>query len=224
MSAWSIKMMKIYYPLVISIYLILSGTTTYASDFEDTWYGFQKFLAKKDQTTWFLQCGNKYDGGFSVFYNYKLIKKRSNISVYEDIDDRWQLIDATIGASTIVLNESEETVNVEVRHVSCSVTSSCWNSLEPLVPIFREFLPADKRLNNSNFDEYFEIRNKITVRDQINLDRNSINKRSGSSNEKITVYAKDKTLPDKRNQLWTTRNEFEIKPGITWHCRSLKPF
>ena len=53
--------------------------------------------------------------GLTLGYNYKLIKMRSNISVYEDVDDRWQLIDATIGASTIVLNESEREGTVNGR-------------------------------------------------------------------------------------------------------------
>ena len=189
MSAWLIKMMKIFHPLVIGIYLILSGATTYASDFEDTWYGFQKFLAKKDQTTWFLQCGYKYDGEFNAWHNYKLIKMRSNISIYKDVDDRWQLIDATIGASKIMLNKSEREGTVNESDVECIPSSSCPLLMDPLVNVFRDFLPENKSLSSFNFDEYFEIRNKITVRDSIRLDDGFMDIGHGRSKEQIIVLS-----------------------------------
>ena len=208
-------MMKIFHPLVIGIYLILSGATTYASDFEDTWYGFQKFLAKKDQTTWFFQCGFDDDGMFFVNFNYKIEKEGKNLSFYNiGPSNSWQLMEATIGATTIEFNEQEQAV--KYFHVDQN---------ERLFRTFSPYLDGEqKRLYSYTFEEHFEIRNKLTVKDKIDLSAGRLDLSHGSSKEPIRVYAKDNTVLSRRNKIWITDREYQISSGIRLKCRSLKPF
>jgi hypothetical protein len=210
------KMMKIFYPLVISIYLILSGATTYASDFEDTWYGFQKFLAKKDQTTWFFQCGfDNTDGVFVVTNNFKIGKEGKNLSFYNiGPSDSWQLMEATIGATTIEFNEQEQAV--KYFHV---------DQYERLFRTFSAYLDGDRKtMRSGTFEEHFEIRNKLTVKDKINLSTGALDIWHGSSKEPLRVYAKDNTVLSRRNKIWITNREYQISSGVRYTCRSLKPF
>ena len=150
---------------------------------------------------------------------FKLVKQQSNLSFFILKKDSWQLTEATIGASAIEwYTENPIYQSTIVKQESFLRTF--------LNKRFIGFDPERQGLFTlgETFREFFEIISKNKQKHRINLNRSKAALNVSKGSQKITVYAKENTMPDKRNKLWTTQNTYEFESGFYVECRSLKPF
>jgi len=207
--------------LLFILNVFLSGTVGHASDYEDIWYGYQKFLTNKNQSEWFFQCGNISKDKFYVNFNYKIVKRRSSLKFFKISDeDEWQSVAAKITATKIVFDQ-----NLPVR-----VRVSYLKQNEMLLLQAKTTVPHGEEtglfMSVNQFEKYNEIKNELITTSSIFLDLGKACITCGADTQKIKYLVKETARPSKRGKTFIHKKRLEIKRYNSdfFRCRSLKPF
>ena len=192
--------------LLFILNVFLSGTVGHASDYEDIWYGYQKFLTNKNQSEWFFQCGNISKDKFYVNFNYKIVKRRSSLKFFKISDeDEWQSVAAKITATKIVFDQ-----NLPVR-----VRVSYLKQNEMLLLQAKTTVPHGEEtglyMSENQFEKYNEIKNELITTSSIFLDLGKACIACGADTQKIKYLVKETARPSKRGKTFSIKKPLEIK-------------
>jgi len=197
--------------LSIVISTVFASALT-ASEYEDTWYGYQKFLAQKQTTDWFFQCGPIFKDKFSAFYDYRIVKTKSSMVLYVIEENQWKALDAKIGAKLITIKNSNDSV---------SIYDLDDESRKEVIAAFKPF----RKERTGSFWDYFTIQNKVDTETRINLSSGTSSHRFSREAETQKIVVKGTEKSTIVGETYVTSQSYDIRSdGYEYSCRALKPF
>lgn len=93
--------MKLVFRSLLTLICSVFAFAATASDFEHTWYGYQKFLSSNDTKEWFFQCGSDVQSEFLPLGNFKIQKQNDALILFTVIEHEWRKKEANFGATRI---------------------------------------------------------------------------------------------------------------------------
>ena len=226
--------MKLVFHSLLTLICSVFALAATASDFEHTWYGYQKFLSSNDTKEWFFQCGSDVQSEFLPLGNFKIQKQNDDLILFTVIEHEWRKKEANFGATRIhfsgeVFEDYEAYPALKFVSSFVKFDDFSFEDRDHLRNIFKSIAFTDGEAPwNWSFEDYFEIQNTYkphtSKQNTINLDSGAMLFDYLMLEEKVTVISKRSVLPDYRNKTFTTNDTYEIEYGTLLDCRGLKSF
>lgn len=206
-------MKLVFRSLSILVFTVFASAST-ASEYEDIWYGYQKFLSQKETKNWFFQCGVYSKDEFLAWYDYRIVKTNKSMVLYEIEDNRWKALRAEIGAKWI-----------KITHPNAKVYIFDFDK-EGKKAIVSAFQPyAKEQIDVWNFSKYFTIQNKLDKETKINLSGGASWHNEVPDGLALKLVIKGTKMSTIEGETYTTSKSYNISnDGTKNSCRALKPF